>query len=137
MTGKTHVDYTASKQMAIEQFGRRRRLAAGIERVENVDLPAGSPMYFYCRHCELPTEILPRRLRLPAHHGMQPVPGFEERRLARRGGQRGGIIARIFSQNWECPTTFRIVGRQSAMGGLQIHDCRWRIGSGEKFGKQL
>ena len=59
MTGKTEVEYTGSKEAAIEQFGRRRRLAAGIEKTENADLPAGSPMYFYCRHCGLPIEILP------------------------------------------------------------------------------
>lgn len=59
MTGKTKVDYTASKEAAIEQFGRRRRLAASIEKVDNSALHAGAPMYFYCRHCGLPTEILP------------------------------------------------------------------------------
>lgn len=59
MTGKTKVDYTRSKQMAIEQFRRRQRLAANIERVDNTALHAGAPMYFYCRHCGLPTEMLP------------------------------------------------------------------------------
>jgi len=59
MTGKTKVDYTASKQSAIEQFRRRRRLAANIEKVDNSGLHAGAPMFFYCRHCGLPTEMLP------------------------------------------------------------------------------
>jgi hypothetical protein len=59
MTGKTKVDYTASRQTAIEQFGRRRRLAANMEKVDNSALHAGAPMYFYCRHCGLPTEMLP------------------------------------------------------------------------------
>lgn len=65
MTGKTEVDITGSKQAACEQFRRRRQLAAKIEKVENVDLPAGSPMYFYCRHCGLPTEILPEEYVFP------------------------------------------------------------------------
>lgn len=59
MTGRTKVDYTGSKQRAIEQFGRRQLLAAGIEKVDNSALHPGAPMYFYCRHCGLPTEILP------------------------------------------------------------------------------
>lgn len=59
MTDKTKVDYTGSKQTAIEQFRHRRRLAANIEKVDNSALHAGAPMYFYCRHCGLPTEILP------------------------------------------------------------------------------
>jgi hypothetical protein len=37
----------------------RRRLAANIEKVNNSALHAGAPMYFYCCHCGLPTEILP------------------------------------------------------------------------------
>jgi hypothetical protein len=59
MTGKTRVDYAASKQKAIEQFRRRQRLATGIEKVDNSALHAGVPMYFYCRHCGIPTEMLP------------------------------------------------------------------------------
>lgn len=59
MTGKTIVDYTGSRQKAIEQFGRRRRLAANIEKVDNAALHSGAPMYFCCRHCGLPTEMLP------------------------------------------------------------------------------
>lgn len=59
MTSRTKVDYTGSKQEAIEQFRRRQRLAANIEKVDNAALHAGAPMYFYCRHCGLPTEMLP------------------------------------------------------------------------------
>lgn len=44
---------------AIKQFAQRRLLAAEIEKIDNADLPAGSPMYFYCRHCGIPTEVLP------------------------------------------------------------------------------
>ena len=37
----------------------RNRVAAGIEKIDNCALVAGSPMSFYCRHCGIPTEILP------------------------------------------------------------------------------
>ena len=47
------------KQQACEQFVRRRRYAQQIEKIDNSDLHAGSPMYFYCRHCGIPTEVLP------------------------------------------------------------------------------
>jgi hypothetical protein len=59
MTGTTKEDYTASMETAIEQFVRRQRLAARIEKVDNSGLHAGAPMFFYCRHCGLPTEMLP------------------------------------------------------------------------------
>ena len=44
---------------ALLQFARRRLYASEIEKIENADIPAGSPMYFYCRHCGIPTEVLP------------------------------------------------------------------------------
>lgn len=48
-----------AKDKAIEQFVRRKRYAISIEKVDNAGLHAGSPMYFYCRHCGIPTEVLP------------------------------------------------------------------------------
>lgn len=47
------------KEKACEQFGVRRRLSQQIEKIDNQGLHAGSPMYFYCRHCGMPTEVLP------------------------------------------------------------------------------
>lgn len=44
---------------ALNQFARRRLYAAQIEKIDNAELPAGSPMYFYCRQCGIPTEVLP------------------------------------------------------------------------------
>jgi hypothetical protein len=52
-------DLELAKQMAIEQFIRRRRYASQIEKVDNAGLHAGSPMYFYCEYCSVPTEALP------------------------------------------------------------------------------
>ena len=46
-------------EKACEQFAQRRLYVAEIEKIDNADLPAGSPMYFYCRHCGIPTEVLP------------------------------------------------------------------------------
>ena len=48
-----------SKQKALVQFHRRRRICAQIEKVDNAELHAGSPFYFYCRYCGVPTEVLP------------------------------------------------------------------------------
>lgn len=53
------------KQQACEQFVRRRRLCQQIEKINNSDLDSGSPLYFYCRHCGIPTEILPEDFIFP------------------------------------------------------------------------
>jgi hypothetical protein len=121
-------------------------MLAALRRLMTEEFP--DPCEFYIE-ANLPRVVLRERfpskserrnsagnLRLPADHRMQPVLGTEERGLARRGGSEWWKISGFVCQMWECPTTFRIVGRQSAIGGLQIHDCRWRIGSVEKFGKQ-
>jgi hypothetical protein len=121
-------------------------MLAALRRLMTEEFP--DPCEFYIE-ANLPRVVLRERfpskserrnsagnLRLPADHRMQPVLGTEERGLARRGGSEWWKISGFVCQMWECPTTFRIVGRQPAIGGLQIHDCRWRIGSVEKFGKQ-
>ena len=48
-----------SKDRACKQFRQRRQYAKEIEQIKNDELPAGSPMYFYCRYCGVPTEVLP------------------------------------------------------------------------------
>jgi len=55
--GKLDIHY--AKDHALEQFVRRRRYAVSIEKVDNSGLHAGSPMYFYCKECGIPTEVLP------------------------------------------------------------------------------
>lgn len=52
-------DTEIAKQHACEQFVRRRQYAILIEKVDNSGLHAGSPMYFYCVECGVPTEVLP------------------------------------------------------------------------------
>jgi hypothetical protein len=54
-----------AKKKAFEQFRRRRHYAAQIERVNNSDLHSGAPMYFYCKHCGIPTEVLPEDYLFP------------------------------------------------------------------------
>jgi hypothetical protein len=56
---KKPTDMELMKEKALEQFGRRRRYAAQIERIDNAGLHAGQPMYFYCKTCNIPTEVLP------------------------------------------------------------------------------
>jgi hypothetical protein len=52
-------DIELTKDKACEQFVRRRRYAVQIEKIDNSGLHAGSPMYFYCKDCGIPTEVLP------------------------------------------------------------------------------
>lgn len=53
------MDAEIVKTTACEQFVRRRRYAVQIEKIDNAGLHAGSPMYFYCKDCGIPTEVLP------------------------------------------------------------------------------
>ena len=42
----------------MEQFEQRKKDNAG-KQIDNSRLHAGSPMYFYCRHCGVQTEVCP------------------------------------------------------------------------------
>lgn len=42
------------KQAAIEALHVRRARNKNIKRINNADLPAGAPMYFYCETCGEP-----------------------------------------------------------------------------------
>ena len=46
------------KQTAMQQFRERKSHASEIKRIDNSILHAGSPMYFYCQCCGVPTETL-------------------------------------------------------------------------------
>lgn len=58
-------DAEMAKEKACEQFVRRRRYAIQIEKIDNSGLHAGSPMYFYCKECGIPTEVLPEDYLFP------------------------------------------------------------------------
>ena len=45
-------------EVALQQFVKRHRAEKGKPRVDNARLPAGSPMYYYCKHCGVFTEVL-------------------------------------------------------------------------------
>jgi len=45
--------------VAVEQFVKRFRENQDKGQVDNSTLYAGSPMYYYCRHCSELTEVLP------------------------------------------------------------------------------
>lgn len=53
------------REKALEQFGRRKNYADLICKIDNQGLHAGSPMYFYCIHCGIPTEVLPEDFIFP------------------------------------------------------------------------
>lgn len=44
-------------KVAMEQYRLRKKANQG-KMINNSSLPAGSPMYFYCRFCEVPTATL-------------------------------------------------------------------------------
>lgn len=52
-------DINLAKDEACDQFVRRCQYAINIEKIDNSGLHAGSPMYFYCKDCGIPTEVLP------------------------------------------------------------------------------
>lgn len=47
------------KEAALQALADRRKENAGKERISNGDLPAGSPMYYYCITCGDLADILP------------------------------------------------------------------------------
>lgn len=53
------MDFRRLSRSMTQHIALRRRYAAEIEKIDNADLPASSPMYFCCRHCGIPTEVLP------------------------------------------------------------------------------
>lgn len=59
MNDENKPDIDLAKDKACEQFIRRCRYAVRIEKIDNAGLHAGSPMYFYCKDCGIPTEVLP------------------------------------------------------------------------------
>lgn len=50
---------TKGKEYALKALAERREVNANKEPIDNSSLPAGSPMYFYCRACAGLADILP------------------------------------------------------------------------------
>jgi len=46
-------------QIAQENFRVRKAANPVSGHINNAKLPAGAPMYFYCKYCGVPTETLP------------------------------------------------------------------------------
>lgn len=57
----------SEKNQALKLLEKRKVRAKKEGRVNNSELYAGSPMYFYCRHCGLETDVLPEEY--------EPCPG--------------------------------------------------------------
>lgn len=60
-------DIELYKEAVCDQYVRRKRYALQIERIDNSGLHAGEPMYFYCKECGVPTEVLPEDYLFPPH----------------------------------------------------------------------
>jgi len=48
-----------AKKTAIQQFIRRKNFVQAKKKIDNSTLPAGVPVFTYCRHCGIPIEKLP------------------------------------------------------------------------------
>jgi hypothetical protein len=44
---------------ALEQFIRRVAYSRNIKKIDSYGSHGGSPSYFYCKHCGIPTEVFP------------------------------------------------------------------------------
>lgn len=51
-------DLEILQKEALDQFLRRQKYSRQIAKIDNSGLHCGSPMYFYCNHCGIPTEVL-------------------------------------------------------------------------------
>lgn len=82
-----------TQEKALQQLAQRRLYAAEIEKINNADLPVGSPLYFYCRHCGIPTEVLPEDYVFPPLRecsqcqGLKSEGWLEEAKLFRDEGR--------------------------------------------------
>lgn len=50
---------TQGKQFALDALKRRRKESITAKQRDNSSLPAGSPMYFYCKACSALADVLP------------------------------------------------------------------------------
>lgn len=50
---------TFDPEIAVRQFEKRKAENAEKPKIDNASLPAGSPMYYYCKFCGDHTETLP------------------------------------------------------------------------------
>mgnify|MGYP000632417820 CR=1 FL=1 len=82
---------TFDSDLALKNYLERKDENRGKQR-DNGSMPAGSPMYYYCRHCLVHTETLPElHIRAPrvvcnackvlADHGCLPLSAAKEAAL--------------------------------------------------------
>lgn len=71
-------DTEHAKAKAIEQFSQRRLYSSQIEKMDNSSLYAGEPMYFYCKYCGVPTEVLSEDYLFPPFEKCSQCSGLEK-----------------------------------------------------------
>lgn len=52
------LSFTFDAKLAMQKYEERKAHYAG-KQIDNSSLPAGSPMYFFCKFCGAPTDTLP------------------------------------------------------------------------------
>jgi hypothetical protein len=62
----------------VKNFRKRKAENAKKEQINNARLPAGSPMYFYCRYCGDSTAVLPEGYTCKPRTVCVPCEGLEQ-----------------------------------------------------------
>ncbi len=79
---KTDSEY--AEEEAIRQYVERVERAKQYKKVENRDLHAGSPMYYYCQACGIPTEVLPENYLFSPYELCSQCKGLKDMNLLKK-----------------------------------------------------
>ena len=90
------------KQLAIDQFLQRRQRAVQESRQANRHCPAGSPMHFYCKECEILIEVIDEIYLFPPYKTCSQCKGLvgegwldEAKAIASRNNRKGDNCANL------------------------------------------
>jgi hypothetical protein len=79
MSSVPKTDSVLAKEAALRQFKRRRDFALKQENYNNEELPAGSPVYVYCKHCGILIERLPEDYLFPPFNECSQCAGLKQK----------------------------------------------------------
>ena len=83
VSGELGLTMDEYKKTAFEQFLRRKKNGKNVEKINNGDLQAGSPMYYYCDSCGIPTEMLPEDYLFPPYNNCSQCEGLKKEQEAK------------------------------------------------------
>ncbi len=70
-----------SIKQSIDQFIRRVSYAKNVKRIDSLGSHAGSPFYFYCDHCGVPTEAFPEEPLFPTTSSCSQCSSLDEQKV--------------------------------------------------------